>query len=359
MSWLLRSQLLGTTPFAGMIMRAPDDGAGAAAAAAAAPAAGAPAAGAAAAAAAPAAGAAAAEPAKGAGTIAAGADAPAITAAAKWPDNWRDELAGGDQAKLNILKRYDSPAAFAASGFELRGKMDRGELKAPAAPLPANATDEQKAAWREAQGLPKDAAGYLGALKLSDGLVIGETDKPLVEGFVKDVALEAGLSPDAANKAVDWYFKQQEAAKQQQVAADGQFKQAALVELGQEWGKDFTANNNAVTGLINMMPEAIRDRLLTARTPDGRMLGDDPNFNRAMLMLAKEINPAAAVLPATAGGGLTGVETRIAEIETKYMKAQQGTPEWNQYWKSAAMQNEYRELLGARETMKDRAKSAA
>jgi len=358
MSWRL-----GTTPFAEMIMRAPDDGAGAApapAAAVAAPAAAPAAAAAAPAAGAPAAAAAAAEPAKaGAGTIAAGADAPAITAAAKWPDNWREELAGGDQAKLNILKRYDSPSAFAASGFELRGKMDRGELKAPAAPLPANATDEQKAAWREAQGLPKDAAGYLAAVKLSDGLVMGESDKPLVEGFIKDVAIETGLSSDAANRAVDWFFKQQETVKQQQLQQDGQFKQTALVELGQEWGKDFTANNNAVTGLINTLPEAIRDRLLTARTPEGRTLGDDPNFNRAMLMLAKQINPAAAVLPAAAGGGLTGVETRVAEIETKYMRAPQGTPEWNQYWKSEAMQNEYRELLGARETMANRAKSAA
>jgi hypothetical protein len=40
---------------------------------------------------------------------------------------------------------------------------------------------------------------------------------------------------------------------------------------------------------------------------------------------------------------------RIIEIEQKYMRAAQGTPEWREYWKGPAMQEEYRGLLSARE----------
>lgn len=303
-----------------------------------------------------------ADPAKAGGTVAdGGAKPPVITAQAKWPDDWRKELAGEDKAQLAQLERLGSPGDIWKSYRELQAKVSSGELKGAPKPLAADATPEQQAAWRKEQGLPENEQAYLGALQLEGGLVPSEADKPLIEGFAKDVALAKGWSQDQMNDAVGWFLGAQAKVLADQQRADGEFKNSTLVELGREWGKDFEPNQNAVTNLINTLPEAIRDPLLTARLPNGRIVGDDMAFNQAMLTLAKQLNPAASLLPNIAGGGLQPVESRIAEIETKYMRAPQGTPEWQQYWHGAAgekMQQEYRELLGARETMQNRARPA-
>jgi hypothetical protein len=52
------------------------------------------------------------------------------------------------------------------------------------------------------------------------------------------------------------------------------------------------------------------------------------------------------------GAGLADVESRIAEIEAKYMRAAHGSESWRTYWSGesgAKMQQEYRGLLAARE----------
>lgn len=291
-------------------------------------------------------------------TIADGGAAPGITAQAKWPDNWRAEMAGDDKAYLKVLERYDSPAAVAKAHRELATKMSSGELKAPAKPLAADATPEQKAAWRTEQGLPADGAAYVAGVKLPNGIVPGEADKPLIEGFINSVAAEKGWTQDQVNDAIAWHMGEAQKQVQAREKADGEFKNGALVTLGQEWGKDFAGNQNAVASAIALLPEGIRDRLLTARTPDGRILGDDPEFNRGMLLLAKTMNPAAALLPNTGGNGLTGVESKIGEHEAN-MRAPQGTPAWDKYWRSETAQAELRQLYGARDTMKERQKPAA
>jgi hypothetical protein len=68
--------------------------------------------------------------------------------------------------------------------------------------------------------------------------------------------------------------------------------------------------------------------------------------------VAKSLNPSGTVLPNASGGGLSGVESRIAEIEGKYMRAPHGSELWKSYWtgdSGARMQQEYRGLLAARE----------
>jgi hypothetical protein len=64
------------------------------------------------------------------------------------------------------------------------------------------------------------------------------------------------------------------------------------------------------------------------------------------------VNPAGAVLPNASGAGVSNVESRIAEIEGKYMRATHGSDPWKTYWSGesgARMQQEYRGLLAARE----------
>lgn len=252
-----------------------------------------------------------------------------------------------------MLERYDSPTAVAKGFRELRTKLDSGELKAPAKPLPDNAKPEEIAAWRKENGLPDDAKAFVSALKLPDGLVTGKQDEPLLSSFA-EIAMKSGWNQETYNTAVNWYYQMSDSLSAQRAEADADFHTDTLTELTSEWGKEFKANQNAIGNFVNMFPEEFRDQFLLARTPDGHVLGDHPAFLRAALMLAKEINPASTVLPAAAGGGLSSVESRIAEIEGIMRDPKRS----DQYWhgeSGAKMQSELRDLYGAREKMKSRA----
>jgi hypothetical protein len=120
-----------------------------------------------------------------------------------------------------------------------------------------------------------------------------------------------------------------------------------------EWGHDYAANRNAIAQFFDRsFPEDFRDALLTARLPGGQILANHPTFNKTILDVAKSTNPSGVMLPNTSGGSLSNVESRIAEIEGKYMRAPHGSDLWKSYWagdSGARMQQEYRGLLATRE----------
>jgi hypothetical protein len=92
--------------------------------------------------------------------------------------------------------------------------------------------------------------------------------------------------------------------------------------------------------------------LLNARLPNGTMLANHPGFNKAILDVARIVDPRGSLLPNVSGAGLSNVESRIAEIEGKYMRAAHGSDQWKSYWtgeSGARMQQEYRGLVAARE----------
>jgi hypothetical protein len=278
--------------------------------------------------------------------------APASEPVAKtFPESWREDLAGGDKAFRKTLDRFESPATLAKAYKELTARLSSGDLKATKPP-PDNATPQQIAVWRSEQGLPQSAAAYVEGLKLGDGTVTGEAERPLLVSFAEQ-AMKGRWTADQYNQAVGWYFDMQDQLAAQRDHADAAFKHAASTDLMHEWGRDYATNRNAIAQFFDRsFPEDFRDALLTARLPDGRVLANHPTFNKAILEVAKSINPSGVMLPNASGGGLSNVESRIAEIEGKYMRAPHGSDLWKSYWagdSGARMQQEYRGLLGARE----------
>ena len=269
----------------------------------------------------------------------------------KFPDSWREDLASGDKTFRKTLDRFDSPAALAKAYKELTARLSSGDLKATKPP-PGNATPEQIATWRAEQGLPRDAAAYVEGLQFADGTVPGEAENAMLASFA-DEAMKGRWTADQYNQAVGWYFATQDRLAAGRDHADAAFKDEASADLMREWGHDYAANRNAVAQFFDRsFPADFRDALLTARLPDGRILANHPAFNRAILEVAKSLNPGGKVLPNASGGGLSGVESRIAEIEGKYMRAPHGSDLWKTYWtgdSGARMQQEYRGLLAARE----------
>lgn len=271
-------------------------------------------------------------------------------AGAAQPD-WRDRMAGEDKDFRKRLERFADEGAFAKSYRALEGKLSSGEMKRA---LPDGASAEELATWRKENGIPDKPEGYVEKLALPEGLVIGEADKPIVAEFAK-AAHESNIDPKAFSGLVAQYYKIQDAQRAAQEDGDAAFKQNSEEALRTTWqGPEFRQNLTAIQNMLAGWPEGLAARVLAGRTPDGRKLGDDPAFVQQMAQLARELNPAATLVPAGSADPTKGVADRIAEIKT-WMGAKKGTPEWKRYWSDEKVRAEYRDLLDAQSKMKARA----
>lgn len=270
-----------------------------------------------------------------------------IAPAAKWPDDWREQLAGGDEGFLKQLKRYASPANYAKAGYEAQQRIRSGAAKEP---LPENPTPEQLGAWRKENGIPEAPDGY--KIEPGDGLVFGEADKPMLEAFAK-FAHERNWTPSQVNQGAAFVAQlgeQQRAAMDQQ---DKAFRGEAQDTLQQEWGREFRPNLQNLRNMVDRYGEpGIADALMGARGADGKLIGDNPAFLRLMSTLAREINPLGTVVPAGTQDGGKAAEAELAELRTKM--GDRGSDYW-QGPNAEKNQSRYRELLTALDKQRARA----
>lgn len=263
------------------------------------------------------------------------ATAPATTEAPKatWPDNWATLAAGNDDKKAQRISRYASPQALADALIEAQDKIRSGGLKVP---FPVDGDDAAKARWRTENGIPEAADKY--QVQLADGLVIGEQDKAIFSEFLAQ-AHEENLPPAAVNKVASWYFQKQEAAMAEQAKLDDTSLRQAKSELMQEWGGGYENNLEEIGNhLVAQFGQEMAATLHSARMPDGRLLGNVPEFARAMLKQARELNPGAVLVPG-ASNQVSAVGDRIKQIEGIL----RDNPD--AYWRDDKMQAEFAKLL--------------
>jgi hypothetical protein len=268
-----------------------------------------------------------------------------VATPANWPDDWRDRLAGEDAKFRKRLDRFADPGALAKSYTQLETKLSSGQMK-PAAPG-KDATAEDVAAWRKDAGIPETPEGYLE--HLDKGLVIGEDDKAAIGEFLKDMHA-ANADPAAVKQAVGWYYKNFESIQAEQAQKDDAVRQESEEALRAEWGADYRRNVNIINAHLGTAPEGVKDAFLNARDANGVPLASNPKLLSWMLGQALAENPAATVVPGGSGVAGASIDGRIAEIEKVV-----GT---KAYWKDPKMQDEYRQLLEARERLSSKGRAA-
>jgi hypothetical protein len=266
-----------------------------------------------------------------------------------WPDDWRDKIAGEDKDFRKRLDRFGSPLDVAKSFRALEAKMSSGEVKKA---LPKDATPEEAAAWRKDNGIPDTPGGYVEKLALPNGLVLGEADKPVVTEFAT-AAHALGMDTGHFAGLVAKYYEIQDKKAADQADADETFHNESLNALGTEWGAHMRREVNGVNSFVNQhFPGSLGRDLLIARDTEGRMLGDNPAFIKALASLNRELNPVSTLIPSASGDPAKGLADRMAEIQ-KMMPDRTSA-----YWKgpqAEALQQEYRDLITASEKMKARA----
>lgn len=270
-----------------------------------------------------------------------------------FPDDWREQMAGGDKAAMTLLGRYASPAAAAKAMVEMRRKISAGAVgkEKPG----DDATPEEVAAWKAEQGIPPTPDSYMEKLKLDDGVILSDVDKQLAQGFFKH-AHALDWDQKRVNEAMAWYTRFN--MDQQAARSDADTDHAADVvrslkeEMGPVGYKRALAATNALrTPDIEGEAGTLNEILETYRGPDGRLLGNDPRMTRLLINAALEVNPAARASPNNPNMDAKGLTARIAEIE-----AIQADPVRHvEYDRNPALRQEFRELLAARDKLASRA----
>lgn len=257
----------------------------------------------------------------------------------KWPETWRNEMAGNNPDALKTLERFNSPSDVFTSYAALRQKMSSGELK-PNVPFPAQGTPEEQAAWRQERGLPPAHDKY--ELKLKDGLKISDDDKPIIDGFLKR-AHAVNTPPEVVNETVSWYYEelaaQQQAVEEQRV----QNKRSTEDTLRAEWGGEYRQNMNIIEGML--------DTNLPSDSPlKKNILGAievNADYAKFIAGLARQINPVATIVPA-GGNQINAIGDELAKLEA--MMGNRGS----EYWKGPMAekhQARYRDLVKARDSL--------
>lgn len=269
------------------------------------------------------------------------ASPPAAPAAVAWPENWRNMYAGEDAKLLARLERFTDPAKAFDALIEAQNKIRSGDF---AKPLPANANEQERLAWRQANGIPDKPEGYFE--KLPDGLVIGKDDQPLFTEFAKAMHDE-NVSPAAMHKAVKWYYGLQD---REQAAISNTDKQHAIETtdaLRQKWGNDYRANIGQVMSFLDSLGGELKSQLMDASLPDGRRLFNSPEIVSWFADKARELNPAGILIP---GGNGEGQMASI-DAEMKGLEKMMGNKS-SEYWKGPSAeknQARYRDLIDAKQ----------
>lgn len=261
-----------------------------------------------------------------------------------WREDWRVAMAKGDDKIAKRLERYASPEAVTEALIAAQTKISSGQLKTP---LPQNATAEQVKAWREENGIPETPDKY--DLSLPGGVVLGDADKPIVEGFTK-FAHDKNWTPDKVKEGLEWYSQFQTQQLEQRAEKDAQNRQNAEDELRAEWGAEFRINQRVLKESLDAV--GLTEDLVGARGADGRLLLANPKIVRWLVSEAREKNPIASVLPGGGGNSMDALETELATL-TKESGNTDGP-----YWKGPLAdkkQARMRELLDAKERAKARA----
>ena len=276
-----------------------------------------------------------------------------------WPEDWRQkiaEYAGAGDAKavkreLKRLEGITDPAGIYGTYRELESKFTSGGLiKMPG----KDAKPEEVAEFHKALGVPKEPADYFKDIKLENGAVIGEADKPLADDFAAAIH-PAGATPQVVNAALNWYFGNQEKQAAALDDTDDKFRRESERALKEELGPAFKRKTNSIASLFELAPggadvkneKSLYSRLMAGRTADGVVIGNDPDMVRFLIALATDRNPSVSVVEDGDQTG-TSINTEIAAIEKRMRDDRHA------YFKDNAAQARYRELITARDKIQSR-----
>lgn len=225
---------------------------------------------------------------------------------------WYGEV---DDDLKKVAERFTSPADALRSIMDMRKR--ESQVRVPG----KNASDEERAAYFKAIGVPEKPEGYEFPA-LPDDQMTDEV-KASREQWAKTFH-ETGVTKEQA-AALTKAFNDQETAKlAAQVEADKQFAEQSMAALTKEWGpdkdKNLTLADRALADLANRAGLPV-DELKSIETKAGQFLLDDARMARLLAIVGREMQEG------TLGGAVSGeerdtIQEQISGIRAKIGEAQ-------------------------------------
>jgi hypothetical protein len=207
-----------------------------------------------------------------AATETASSEAGKTEAKSPWGDNWREEMASGDEDVAKAISRYGSPKGVARALREAQATIRSGQQR-PSKPDPKD--EKAMAEWRKAEGIPDDPTGYKLPEAVQKKMV--DEDKPILSSFT-EFAHKKGARPDVVEIASEWYVDMVEAAQAKQIETDKVAAEDAEDALRKDWAHgEYKANMTMASRFLESVP-GVGKEWSGLRAPDGRLLGSIPEF---------------------------------------------------------------------------------
>lgn len=271
-----------------------------------------------------------------------------------WNDGWRERLAGAstDPVKERAqLERYESPDQIWKKARELERKLSSGEYRSQLKP---DATDAEKATWRQENGIPSEAKGYkINMPKGPDGQPrqAPKEDDGFLNAFLKQ-AHDRNYTQAQLDGALATFYAEVDRQELAMTDAEKKLKDEATEKLRGEWGADFRPNMAMAEALLARAPAGFRDRFMNGYLADHTPIAASVEAWKWLVQMEREINPAATVVPGAGGDVTKTIEAELVELK-KLMGDQNSA-----YWKgpeAEAKQARYRQLITAQEKLKAKA----
>lgn len=264
-----------------------------------------------------------------------------------WGDDWRIRMAGGssNEKEIKQLQRYESPEQVWRKARELEAKLSAGELRPI---LRKDATPDEIAAYRKANGIPDKPEGY--KITMPQGREAPPEDDAFLKG-VLNTAHQANYTQEQLDALIGTFYKQVDQQIDQIKEAEEQAIAAAEDTLRQEWGPDYRTNKALAEALLARAPAGFRDKFLNGYLDDHTPIRASAEAWKWLVQIEREINPAGTVVPQGSDVGKS-IEAELGELK-KQMK-----DPTSDYWKgpnAEKMQARYRELITAQEKIAARA----
>jgi len=219
--------------------------------------------------------------------------------------SWRDEITDGNLKKFS--EQFNTPQDALKTAFEFRQKLSNVIPK-----IGKNATDEEKAAYRKALGVPDSAEGY--SYQMPDTSDWPETVnvdelQPII-GDMKTMLHETGSTPEQAKSIIDYTLNR---IVEGHKADSAQFEEniaKADTALKNEWGDEFEKNNNyAQRGFKQFANEEFTSALTNA-TYEGVELVNHPAFIKVFSDIGRKM-------------GEGGLQTIMTQADQESFEAEQ------------------------------------
>lgn len=229
-----------------------------------------------------------------------------------------------EKSVLNALKRYKSEGDYMVAGFAAQERIRAGKGKPD-----ETASEADKVAWREANGVPEKADAY--EIPAIAGHKWTDADKPILDGF-KAASHEADLPQTAVNRLTQWYADtlaaQQEAAALEVSETNKIDKELISDTLRAELGiSEFKPHIKLLDTYLNddkHVPTDMRDAILQSyyTGPDGKAhkLINNVDVARFLIQSAKDTYGEGAMVPTDVK---TNMSSRAEEIK-RIMKEDPG-----------------------------------